>query len=80
MAIDIHTTARSIIQEHTAGYMSAANYIPEDAHELWETMINECSYILTEDFLDGKYTPMEYNAIRNELANTINGIFGKHCD
>lgn len=78
--MDYNLQARIIIREHTAGFMSAAIYEPKDASELWETMITECSYILTENFLNGKYTPLQYNAIRNELANILNGIFAKACD
>ena len=77
--MDYNLQARIIIRKHTAGYMSSAIYKPENATELWETMIQECAYILTEDFLNGKYTPMQYNAIRNELANVLNGIFAKDC-
>ena len=37
-----------------------------------------CSNILTKDFIDGKYTPMEYNAIRNELGKLLWKLFEKH--
>lgn len=78
--IDPKLAAKQIIAEHTAAYMSACIYKPDDATELWETMIQECSFILTENFLNGEYTPMQYNAIRNWLADIINGIFKEACD
>ena len=76
---DINWEARKIISEHTEGVMSAAHYEPESEDELWQFMLQECAFILTEDFLKGKYTPMEYNAIRNEVAKLLNGIFAPVC-
>ena len=75
MAMDINYEARSIIHQHTNAFMSAANYEPESEVELLECMLSECAFILTEDFIKGKYKPMEYNAIRNEIAKILNGIF-----
>ena len=79
MVIDINYAARNIIHQHTKAFMSAANYEPESNEELWDCMLSECSFILTEDFIEGKYTPMEYNAIRNEVAKILNGIFAPIC-
>lgn len=73
--LDIKQEARRIIKEHTEGFMNGTQYKPEDEDELWETMLSECAFILTEDFLDGKYTPMQYNDIRNEVAEILTRIF-----
>lgn len=78
--IDPKVAARRIISDHTAAYISGIHFEPKDATELWEVMVEECAFILTEDFLDGKYTAMQYNAIRNELSDILNGIFNKACD
>lgn len=67
--------ARSIIQRHTEAVMHCAHCEFDNERELFEFMMGECAFILTQDFLEGKYTPMEYNAIRNELAKLLNGIF-----
>lgn len=77
--IDPKLAAKRIICDHTAAYMASANYEPKDATELWDTMVQECSFILVEDFLNGEYTAMQYNAIRNELAKILNGIFKTAC-
>ena len=76
--MDIEMEAKKIIMKHTEGYMSAtSDYVPENNDDMWSTMISECSYILTENFLSGEYTPMEYNAIRNEIARILGNIFEK---
>lgn len=77
---DINFEARMIIADHTEGMMSCtSSYEPESHMEFWEYMLSECAFILSEKFLDGNYTPMEYNAIRNELAKIINAIFNPYC-
>lgn len=73
--LDINQEAKRIIRDHTEGFMNATQYKPDDEDELWETMLSECASILTEDFLDGKYTPMQYNDIRNEVAEILLKIF-----
>lgn len=73
--LNIHQEARRIIKDHTEGFMNGTQYKPDDEDELWETMLSECAFILTEDFLDGKYTPMQYNDIRNEVAEILTNIF-----
>ena len=73
--IDINWEARKIIMAHTEGVMNCGCYEPKSNDELCQFMLHECAYILTEEFLEGKYTPMQYNAIRNEVAKILNGIF-----
>ena len=70
-----HFEARAIIQHHTCSVMNCGNYNPMNEDELYDFMLEECAYILTENFLDGRFTPMEYNAIRNELAQIIFELF-----
>lgn len=61
--------ALSIIAEHTQGFMMSTDYVPETNMNLMDAMMHECAFILTDKWLDGDYTPMEYNAVRNELAH-----------
>ena len=76
--IDIAWEATNIICKHTEAYMSGTEYKPNDAHELYETMVEQCSYMLTTKFLAKEYTPMQYNAIRNEIANQLFNCFIDH--
>lgn len=74
--IDFSWEASKIIMDHTAAFMSGTAYNPEGKEELYDTMIDECSYLLTTKLLSHEYTPMEYNAIRNELAKQLADVFG----
>ena len=76
--LDAKYEARHIISTVTDNMIRSTNYEPANNDELYECMTEECANILTEDFLDGKYTPMEYNAIRNELAKVLWNIFEPH--
>ena len=78
MNIDITMEAINIIREHTNDFMMSADYTPTDSYELYETMVEECSHYLTMGLLNKKYTPMEYNAIRNEIASNLYDIFKEH--
>ncbi len=72
--------ARKIISEHTDAMIQSTHYTPDNHQELYEIMVEGCAYILTEGLLDGTYTPMEYNAIRNELADVLWNMFEKHIN
>lgn len=76
VSLDYAWEASNIIMKHTEAFMRSANYEPKTADELYDTMVEECSYLLTLDLLSKKYTPMQYNAIRNELAKQLADIFG----
>lgn len=75
ITVDVNWAAHQIIMKHTNGIMSCGNPEFDNNMDLWTFMLSECANILTEEFLEGKYNPMEYNAIRNEIASIINGIF-----
>jgi hypothetical protein len=70
--------AQSILYAHCEGVMSCATIEFENNRDMLEFMTQECAYILTERLLEGKYTPMQYNAIRNELSALLWGIFEPH--
>ena len=78
--MNIELEARNIIYKHTADVMAYTYHESKNNQELWEFMIEECGFIIAENFLDGEYTPMEYNAIRNEVAKILNGIFEPICE
>ena len=67
--------AQGILNEHTSAFLQSVIFEPESEMELWEAMTNECAYILTERLLKKEITLMEYNAIRNELANLLWSIY-----
>jgi hypothetical protein len=70
--------AHCILYEHCAGVMSVATTEFKTNEEMLEFMTHECAFILTEKLLEGKYTPLQYNAIRNELSALLWGIFEPH--
>lgn len=78
IAIDALFHARYFIAQATDDMMRSTSYEPDNNEELYEFMTEMCSNILTKDFIDGKYTPMEYNAIRNELGKLLWKLFEKH--
>lgn len=68
---DVSDKARSILYRHTHGFMSSTEYHPESNEELLDTMLSECGAILTDELLNGKLTPMQYNDVRNCLAEML---------
>ena len=50
--------ARNIIYAHTEAFISGINFECKDNHTLYDRMVAECAFILTEKLLDGTYTPM----------------------
>lgn len=73
MFLNAEIEAKRILKEHTSAYMHGISIDPEEVSEedIKEVMYEECSYILTEDLIDGKYTLKQYIAIRNELGKLI---------
>ena len=67
--------ARRIIHQHTEAMMSSVEFCPKNNRELYDEMVDNCAFILTEKLLDGELTPMEYNDTRNELAGLLWKIF-----
>lgn len=73
--------AEQIIQEHIHAMMcSTSSYDPKDEDELKDFMLSECAYILSRKLLEGEYTPMEYNAVRNAVTALIYGVFAIQVD
>lgn len=76
--MNVELEARDIIAEHTEGLMKSTHLERETNSELYDVMVEGCSFILTERLLEGKYTPMQYNDIRNVLGNMLWTIFEAH--
>ena len=78
--MDYQHEARKILYEHTAAVMSCCITQFDSNQDMLEDITKECAFILTEHLLDGDYTPMQYNAIRNELAQLLWNVFAKHIN
>lgn len=76
--MDYKCEAEQILHEHTCAVMNCATVEFDNNEDMLAFTIDECGYILTNYLLQGKYTPMQYNAIRNELAQIIWNIFEPH--
>ena len=68
--------AFKILHEHTAAYISGVHAEFDSNGDMFEAVNSECAFILTQYFVEGKYTPMQYNAVRNELASLLWKLFG----
>lgn len=73
--MDYKYEAKKILYEHTEAVMSSATTEFESNEDMYEFTLKECAFILTENLLEGKYNPMQYNAIRNELSKMLWDIF-----
>lgn len=72
--------ARNIICKRTEAFIFGINFECDDNQALYNLMVEECAFILTEKLLDGTYTPMQYNAVRNELAKMLWNVFEKYIN
>jgi hypothetical protein len=76
--MDYKYEAQKILCEHTSAVMSSTHIEFETNEAMLEFTIQECGFILTNYLIEGKYTPMQYNAVRNELAPMLWKIFEPH--
>ncbi len=76
--MDYAYEASKILHENTNAYMQAVYAEYDSNREMMEDMYNNCAFILTNYLIEGKYTPMQFNAIRNELGKAIWNIFERH--
>lgn len=75
-----HHIAVKIIAEHTEAAMSSVKFEPKNNRELYEFMREECAFLLTQRLFDEELTPMEYNEVRNILADALWRIFKPFMD
>ena len=72
--------ARSIIYEHTEAMISGVTAEYETNQALYNDMVEQCAFILSEKLIKGEITPMEYSAVRNKLCDMLWSIFEKHIN
>ena len=80
MTMNYNLEARNIICKHTEALIFGINFECDDNQALYNQMVEEYAFILTEKLLDGTYTPMQYNAVRNELAKMLWNVFEKYIN
>lgn len=76
---DAEREAKDVMYEHTSAYIKSVECHPKSEMELYEDMVDQCGYILTTRLLEGKYTLLEYNKIRNALAELLWGLVSKEA-
>lgn len=76
--MDYAYEASKILCENTNAYMHSVHAEYESNRDMMEDMYENCAFILTNYLIEGKYTPMQFNAIRNELGKAIWNIFEHH--
>ena len=72
--------ARNIIYEHTKAMISSETAEYKTNQALYEDMVEQCAFILSEKLIKGEITPMEYSVVRNKLCDMLWGIFEKHIN
>ena len=78
--MDYAYEASKILHENTNAYMQGVNAEYNSNRDMMEDMYNNCAFILTNYLIEGKYTPMQFNAIRNELGKMIWNIFKPYIE
>ena len=73
-SIDPMMEAKDIIQEHIYAFILGAIAKPETERDLYKMMAEECAFILLERRLEGKYTPLQFNAVRNAIASLLSDV------
>lgn len=68
--------AFDILCEHTTAMVSGVHAEYDNTQDMLDCTTEECAYILTSRFAEGKYTPLQYAAVRNELATLLWKLFG----
>jgi hypothetical protein len=76
--MDYAYEARKILYESTNAYMRGVHAEYESNGDMMDDMYENCAFILTNYLIEGKYTPMQFNAVRNELGKMIWNIFKPH--
>ena len=76
--INIKVEATNIIVQHTDELIKCGTYNPNDSHELYDFMVDHCSRILVGKLLSKEFTPMQFNAIRDEVAHQLFDCFIDH--
>lgn len=80
ITFDAKYEAFTILHEHTVAYMNSVHAEFDTNEDMYERVTSECAFILTTRFTEGEYHPMQYNAVRNELASLLWELFGDSVD
>ena len=76
--MDYAYEASKILCENTKAYMQSVHAEYDSNRDMMEDMYENCAFILTNYLIEGKYSPMQFNAIRNELGKAIWKIFERY--
>ena len=76
--MDYTYEAHKILYEHCEAVMTCVKLDFKTNEAMYEYTTKECAFILTENLLKGQYTPLQYNAIRNELSALLWNLFEPH--
>ena len=69
------TKARQVLCDTTEAFMCCMRPEYENHQQLHDALVENCAFILTEELLNGELKPMEYNSVRNELAEMLWQLF-----
>lgn len=75
---DAEGVAKEIIYNHTNAYTCGNPVEYPNNRVMMEHMCEDCAYVLTDYLLEGKLSPLQYAAVRNELGKMIWKIFEPH--
>ena len=67
--------ARKVLEETTEAFMHCMRPEYDNHQQLHDALVENGAFIITENLLKGELKPMEYNAVRNELAEMLWQLF-----
>lgn len=68
--------AFKILCEHNNAMVSGIHAEYDNAQDMLDCTTEECAFILTTNLVEGKYTPMQFAAVRNALGELLWKVFG----
>ena len=77
---DAKAQALDILCEHNTAILSGIHCEFSSNEDMLDVTTEECAFILTNRLVEGKYTPMQFNAVRNELAELLWKVFGSSVE
>lgn len=77
---DAEQSAKAIIMRHMEGYLQGCYTEYPNNRAMMEDMYRECAFILTNDLLEGKLTPLQVAAVRNVLGSMIWDVFESYIN
>lgn len=77
---DAEHQAKEIIMEHMNAYLYGCHAEYANNKAMMDDMYHECAFILTNHMLEGKLTPLQVAAVRNELGEMIWKVFESYVN